>query len=151
MVYMRPDPHFSCNAAEPDLRDPIQRTKVSPASLRVVFQIFNRWNVDTPSAHILLGDPTRSTFSAWEKGMGPTLSEDGLTRVSYILGIYEALQRLFGLAREQADLWISQPNPAMLFSGKRPIDIMVAGGLPGLHAVRGYLESKVGNPPTRTL
>lgn len=141
--------HFSYGAPGLGLSDPIQRAKVSPASLRVVFQVFNRWNIETLSARVLLGDPPRSTFFAWKKGAGPALSVDGLTRVSYILGIYEALQRLFGLAREQADMWISQPNSAALFGGKRPIEIMLGGGLPGLHAVRAYLESAVGNPPTR--
>lgn len=125
------------------------RAQVSAPGLRATFRVFERWNVESAVAQALLGDPPRSTYFAWKRGAGPALTADGLTRVSYILGIYEALQRLYSLSRDAADQWVSQANSASLFAGKRPLDFMAAGGLPGMHAVRSYLEMATGGPPTR--
>ncbi len=57
------------------------------------------------------GSPSRSTFYSWKKGAGGNLSRDAFERVSYVIGIYKALQILFA-DKAQADAWVSKPNAA---------------------------------------
>lgn len=124
------------------------RARVTPTALRTFFRVLDAWHADTITARALLGEPARSTFFQWKRGAGPTLSVDGLTRVSYVLGIYEALQRLLGAAPAQADAWVTRPNGEPLFNGRMPLELM-RSGIAGLHAVRTYLDTLTGGPPTR--
>jgi uncharacterized protein (DUF2384 family) len=76
------------------------------------------------------------------KSAAGTLRQDELTRISYIVGIYEALHIL--LPEELADGWITHPNDNPLFRGQAPIDYLVRMGIPGLQQVRNLLDSERG-------
>ena len=66
----------------------------------------------------LLGVTSRSTFFKWKRAQDVTLPKDTLERISYILGIYKALQIL--LPDEcAADTWIRKPNAAPFLVGSR--------------------------------
>jgi hypothetical protein len=83
------------------------------------------------------------TFFKWKRDMGGNVSRDVLERISYVLGIYKALQILFPDA-ERADAWISSPNAAPLFGGHSALDRMLAGNVSDLYAVRQYLDAQRG-------
>ncbi|HEX9695546.1 MAG TPA: MbcA/ParS/Xre antitoxin family protein [Actinomycetota bacterium] len=126
-------PHAQHQVVGPDLADP----RTFEVAKRAFFRIMERWHVGNERAQILLGSPSRSTFFEWKKGQGGALSRDALERVSYVIGIYKALQVLFPLPA-QADGWISKPNEA--FGGRSALERMAGGNVADLHAVRAYLD-----------
>src|SRR5687767_5687895 len=86
------------------------------AALRTFFNIARAWGLSAAEEQRLLG-VQRSTVYAWRNGDFPArLDPDTLERLSYLFGIYSALQVLFPAA-ERADGWIRQPNTAPLFGG----------------------------------
>ena len=104
---------------------------------RAFFRIMDAWEIRDPEARTLLGKPSRTTFYAWKKGEGGKLSHDTLERVSYVLGIYKALQLLFSNP-EQADAWMKKPNAA--FGGQSALAHALGGRVVDLAHVRQYLD-----------
>jgi hypothetical protein len=120
----------------PRLADPDDR-RVSAAAKKAFFRIMGLWGVTNEQAQLLLGSPSRSTFFSWKKGEGGNLPRDALERISYVMGIYKALQILFA-DPTQADSWLSKPNDA--FGGRSALQRMAAGNISDLYAVRTYLD-----------
>lgn len=123
---------------------PSTRTAFDPArlagpALRTFFSIAEAWRLSTEEARTLLGNPPRSTFFAWKRTGGP-LARDTLERISYVLGIYKALQILLPDA-QAADAWVRKPNTAPLFGGKPALQRMLSGNVADLYVVRQYLDA----------
>ena len=112
-------------------------------ALRTFFRIAEAWNLKPEEARRLLGDPPRSTYFHWKRTGEGQLSRDTLERVSYVLGIYKALQILLP-QKEAADTWIRRPNAAPLFGGKPALDRMLSGNVADLYVVRQYLDAQRG-------
>ena len=87
-----------------------------------------------------MGDPPRSTYFLWKKNSAGQLGRDTLERVSYILGIYKALQILLP-DTVAADAWVRKPNAAPLFAGKPALQRMLSGNVADLYVVRQYLDA----------
>src|SRR5713101_62004 len=119
------------------------RKALSGPALRTFFRIAEKWELSNEEQMTLLGVDARSTFFKWKRERDGLLSRDTLERVSYILGIYKALQIL--LPNEQAaDTWIRRPNTAPLFGGKSALDRMLSGKVSDLYVVRQYLDAQRG-------
>ena len=108
------------------------------AGLRAFFRIMAVWGVDNRQAIVLLGRPARATFFRWKKGEVAGAPFDTMQRISYILGIYQALQVLYSDAA-MADAWIRRPNEA--FGGQSALDRMTGGDVTDLAAARDYLDA----------
>src|SRR5579864_5177157 len=67
---------------------------LSGPALRTFFRIADAWKLTVDEARRILGEPPRSTFFLWKRTGEGQLSRDTLERVSYVLGIYKALQIL---------------------------------------------------------
>lgn len=91
----------------------------------------------------LLGSPPKSTFYHWKLGEKVRLPRDTLERISYVFGIYSALQVLLPRP-EAADTWIKKPNSAPLFGGRSALDRMLSGQVGDLYLVRQYLDAQRG-------
>lgn len=117
--------------------DPRPRGIDHDAVKRGFFRIMDAWEVRDSDAQVLLGRPSRTTFYAWKKGEGGKLSHDTLERVSYVLGIYKALQLLFSNP-DQADAWMKKPNAA--FGGQSALEHALGGRVIDLARVRQYLD-----------
>lgn len=109
----------------------------SDAAKRAFFRIVARWGVPDGDARVLLGRPSRSAFYAYKRGDGGALPHDTLERVSYVLGIYKALQLLFP-DPIQADGWMRRPNRD--FGGRSALDHALGGRVVDLADVRRYLD-----------
>lgn len=109
------------------------------AGLRAFFNIAETWQVSNAQAMLLLGSPSRSTFQKWKSGdtKGVTASRDLATRISYVLGIFKALEIIYQRP-EHADRWVAAPNLA--FGGQSALERMLAGSITDLAAVRDYLD-----------
>ena len=116
---------------------------VSAPALRTVFRILAAWGLNNKEQITLLGNPPKSTFYRWKQGAGVVLSQDTLERLSYIFGIYSALQVLLPEAKA-ADAWIRKPNAAPLFGGRSALERMLSGQVADLYIVRQYLDAQRG-------
>ena len=87
-----------------------------------------------------LADMSESTWKRARKpGFAGDLTQDQMLRLSALIGIYKALTLYFG--DEIAPRWISLPNRGPLFDGARPVDTMIADGLPQFLRIRDYLDA----------
>jgi hypothetical protein len=120
-----------------------QTRELSGPALRAFFNIAAAWNLSAAQQRKLLGSPPSSTFFKWKRELSGSLPRDVLERISYVLGIYKALQILIP-DEARADHWISSPNAAPLFSGESALDRMLAGNVGDLYAVRQYLDAQRG-------
>lgn len=121
----------------------LDRKAMSGPALRTFFRIADLWALSVEEQMTLLGTPSRSTFFKWKRVKDVTLPKDTLERISYILGIYKALQIL--LPDEQAaDAWIRKPNAAAPFGGQSALDRMLSGHVSDLYVVRQYLDAQRG-------
>ncbi len=125
-----------------NLSDRGERERLSPAALRAFFQIMNRWNVRDEEARQLLGGITNGPYYQWRKSPERTLDTDRLTRVSYLVGIFKALNILHG--KVLADEWVNLPNNNPIFRGSTPLAYMLAGGIPAMQTVRRLLDARRG-------
>ena len=127
-------------ATDRDIRD------AAPAAFRAFFRIAEAWKLSNRQARILLGDPPESTFYKWMAGAVGVVSRDVLERLSYVLGIYKALQILLP-DPESADSWIWRPNSAAPFGGRPAAEHMLSGNVADLYVVRQYLDAQRGGWP----
>jgi hypothetical protein len=113
------------------------------AGLRAFAKIAELWHLSILEQLALLGIGSRSTYFKWRKEPHPRLPRDTLERLSYLLGIYKALQLLLP-AHEAADEWVRRPNDAPLFGGRSALDRMLSGNVADLYIVRQYLDAQRG-------
>lgn len=113
------------------------------AALRTFFNLAKVWNLSEQEQMQLLGLASRSTLHAWKSGRVTKVSRDTLERVSYLLGIFKAINILLP-EPERADEWMRLPNEAPLFGGRSALDRMTTGNIGDLYVVRQYLDAQRG-------
>jgi len=113
------------------------------AGLRAFARIADLWHLSIAEQMTLLGLSSRSTYFKWRKEPQVRLPRDTLERISYILGIYKALQLLLPDTRA-ADEWVRRPNEAAVFGGRSALDRMLSGNVADLYIVRQYLDAQRG-------
>jgi hypothetical protein len=126
--------------AAPDLSARSERERLSPAALRAFFNIMARWQVRDEDARALLGGVTNGPFYEMKRSPERILETDRLTRISYLVGIFKALNILHG--QPLADEWVRLPNSNPLFAGEAPLAFMMRGGLPAMQTVRRLLDAR---------
>lgn len=117
--------------------------ELSGPALRAFFNIASAWNLSAVQQRKLLGSPPSSTFFKWKRELSGSLPRDVIERISYVLGIYKALQILIP-DEARADAWISSPNSAPMFGGQSALDRMLGGNVGDLYAVRQYVDAQRG-------
>ncbi len=122
---------------------PPPEAELAGAGLRAFFRIAERWGLSTAQQRVLLGRPPSSTYFKWKKERAGNLPRDALERISYILGIYKALEILLP-DPARADGWIKEPNSAPLFAGRSALERMLGGNVSDLYVVRQYLDAQRG-------
>ena len=96
----------------PDLTDSATRKRLSPAAIEAVLKISEKWVLKSDDAMLLLGGISNGRYYGLKKSRKGPLTQDELTRVSLLIGIFKALNILVqretcepvGVAAEQ------QPN-----------------------------------------
>jgi len=118
--------------------------RISSAALQGFFNLSRRWELTANQERALLGSPAESTFFKWKANKSAQrLNRDALDRISYLLGIFKALNILLPSARA-ADEWIKKPNAAPCFEGQSALERMLGGNLVDLADVRRYLDTQRG-------
>jgi hypothetical protein len=113
------------------------------AGLRAFGRIADLWHLSIAEQLTLLGLSSRSTYFKWRKEPQVRLPRDTLERISYLLGIYKALQLLLPDTRA-ADEWVRKPNEAAIFGGSSALDRMLSGNVADIYIVRQYLDAQRG-------
>lgn len=128
--------------AQPQSRQDPRR--IANAALQAFFNLSTHWQLSGADERILLGSPPESTFYKWKaEKTAARMSRDTLERISYLLGIYKALNILLPSPRA-ADEWIHKPNTAPIFNGQSALERMLAGSIVDLADVRRYLDAQRG-------
>ena len=120
-----------------------QEVAASAAGLRTFARMADLWRLSVADQQKLLGVASRSTYFKWKKDPQVRLPRDTLERLSYLLGIYKALQILLPQA-QAADGWLRRPNAEPLFGGRSALERMLSGNVADLYLVRQYLDSQRG-------
>ncbi len=125
----------------PDLTDPATRKRLSPAALEAFFKIVETWHLKNEDAMALLGGISNGRYFQLKRSHKGVLTQDELTRVSFLIGIFKALNILFN--RKLANQWVSRPNNNPMFRNAPPLNAMTQG-IPYLLYVRRLLDSRRG-------
>jgi hypothetical protein len=126
-----------------DLVSSDARERLSPSALKAFFSIMEHWSVRDEDARALLGGVTNGPFYAMKKQPAErVLDADTLLRVSYLIGIFKALNILHG--RVLADEWVQLPNTNRIFGGSAPLAYMLKGGVTAMQTVRRLLDARRG-------
>lgn len=117
--------------------------ETAKTALRVFFRMTHEWGLTSAQEETLLG-VSRTMLYDWKAGMvRAALDKHVLERVSYIFGIYGALEILIPIP-ERARQWLKTPNTAPLFAGRPALDRLLGGQVGDLKVVADYLNAQRG-------
>ncbi len=125
-----------------DLTSKAERERLSPTAVRTFFNIMMRWSIRDEDARGLLGGMSNGPFYDMKKNPERVLDADRLTRISYLIGIFKALNSLY--SEKLADKWIQLPNSNPIFGGQTPLAYMMKGGQSAMQTVRRLLDDRRG-------
>jgi hypothetical protein len=139
-----PTPAYPATRYKPqnfiDLSSRKERERLSPSALKGFFNIMTRWKVRDEDARALLGGVSNGPYYELKRSPSRVLDADRLTRASYLVGIFKALNVLY--SEKLADAWVQLPNSHPIFGGQTPLAFMIRGGLPALQTVRRLLDAR---------
>jgi uncharacterized protein (DUF2384 family) len=114
------------------------RDRLTPTALKAVRNLATQWKLTGDEAAALLG-VSASTWDRVLQGKMKRLSQDQMTRVSALVGIFKGLHLLF--ADSMADRWPSLRNRGPLFENQTPVELMISGGIPSMLDVRRHVDA----------
>jgi len=131
---------FGLPPTPPNLADAATRERLTPAAVEGVVRLAEIWRLTSAEVCALLGNVSERTWFRMKKGeWSGALSQDTLTRVSVLLGIFKGLRLLF--SEPLCDEWVRLPNKGPLYGGRRPLDAMIEGGIPKMLEVRRHIDA----------
>ncbi len=125
-----------------DLSSKPERERLSRSALKAFFNIMEKWQVRDEDARRLLGGVSNGPFYEMKRNPDKVLDTDKLTRVSYLIGIFKALNILY--SDKLADSWVQLPNTNRIFGGEAPLAYMIRGGIASMEVVRRLLDARRG-------
>jgi hypothetical protein len=135
-----------------DLSSRAVQENLSPVAIRAFFRLASHWKLRDEDARGLIGGISNGSFYQLKRGTTrtsnsktldlKTLDQDKLTRVSLLVGIFKALNILYGT--KLADAWVQLPNSNPVFGGQTPLAYMLKGGVPSMLRVRQLLDARRG-------
>lgn len=110
--------------------------------MRTFWRLCEAWKLGAQEQATLLG-VGRTRLYQWKSGKVGALDRHVLERLSYLFGIYAALQILLPVP-ERANEWVRKPNQAPMFGGASALQRMLGGQVADLFVVRQYLDAQRG-------
>lgn len=120
----------------------LNSAEAAQAALRSFWRLAEAWELTIAEQLTLLG-VARTTLYQWKHGKVGPLDRNVLERLSYLFGIYTALQILLPIP-ERAHQWVRKPNSASFLGGRSALDRMLGGQVADLFVVRQYLDAERG-------
>jgi hypothetical protein len=122
------------------LSDFSTRERLTPSAVDGMVRLAEIWRLTRPEVCALLGDVSERTWFRMKKGeWSGTLSQDRLTRISALVGIFKGLSLLF--SQPLSDEWVRLNNKGPLYGGRRPLDTMIEGGILKMLEVRRHIDT----------
>lgn len=120
----------------------VDEAQMSRVAVKLFFGIAEEWNLTDDQRCTLAGLGTRTTLHNWRQKLAAgdpiKLGKDTLERLSYVAGIYKAIQLLFS-DPAQWKHWVRKPNRD--FGGASALERMLVGRVVDLVDVRRYLDA----------
>jgi hypothetical protein len=112
---------------------------VQAVALKAFSRIVQAWSLTLGEAAALADMSTSTWKRAKKPDFAGDLTWDQMLRLSALVGLYKSLELYFDppLSRE----WVKLANRGPDFDGARPVDAMIAGGLPKILRVRAYVDA----------
>lgn len=121
------------------LARPHQPADRQAVALKAFARIAEAWSLTLREA-AALADMSESTWKrARSSSYAGELTRDQMLRLSALVGLYKSLELYFDPPLSTD--WVRLPNRGPEFDGVRPLDAMIAGGLPKILRVRGYVDA----------
>lgn len=138
-------PHPAAKPTAPAGLRPLQtfaeeadRKRLTPAALEGIRNLAGAWKLSADEAATFLGVSTTTWDRIRRNDWRQTLSQDQLTRVSALIGVFKGLNLLF--ADDMAGRWLRLRNSGPLFENREPVETMARGGIPVMLEVRRYID-----------
>jgi hypothetical protein len=126
-----------------DLSSKEERKRLSASGLKALFNIAECWKLRSEDVRELLGGVANGSYFEMKKNPeAKVLDADQMYRISYLIGIFKALNILHG--QPLADEWVRLPNSNRIFAGRTPLDYMIRGGVSAMQTVRRLLDARRG-------
>jgi hypothetical protein len=119
-----------------------ERERMNSSAIAAFFNIMSKWDVSEEDARALLGGVSIRQFHDIKKNPQRALDADMLGRISYLVGIFKALNILY--SEILADAWIQRPNSNPIFGGHTPLAYIIKGGPPAMRTIRRLLHARRG-------
>ena len=110
--------------------------------MRTFWRLADAWRLTVAEQATLLG-VARTTLYQWKQGRVRPLDRNVLERLSYLFGIFSALQILLPVP-DRADAWLRRPNDLPFLGGRSALDRMLGGQVADLFVIRQYLDAERG-------
>jgi hypothetical protein len=124
----------------PNLLDSSTRERLTPSAVGGMVRLAEIWGLTGTEVCALLGDVSAQTWLEMKRGeWSGMLSQDTLTRISALIGIFKGLRLLF--SEPLSDEWVRLLNEGPLYGGRRPVDMMIEGGIPRMLEVRRDVDA----------
>lgn len=107
--------------------------------VKAVVRATQSWSLSAAEAAALLDVPSATWARMKTATFNGTLDRDKVTRASLIIGIYKDLRLLFN--GPLTNRWPTLPNGGAPYDGRRPLDVMIAGGIPAMASVRQHIDA----------
>ncbi|MDK8465675.1 DUF2384 domain-containing protein [Marinobacter sp. SS13-12] len=118
-----------------------QEGLIGHVALKGFFGICREWGCSQEEMIQMLGGVSDATFAEYQTLPYSKPSHDLLERVSYILGIYKSLRKMYPNA-ERANRRIRLATSDLPFAGSSALDFMASGSMKQLAQTRRYFEAK---------
>jgi hypothetical protein len=126
-----------------DLTSKEERKRLSASGLKAIFNIAECWKLRSEEVRELLGGVANGSYFEMKKNPeAKILDTDQMYRVSYLIGIFKALNILH--SQSLADEWVRLPNSNRIFGGRAPLEYMIRGGVSAMQTVRRLLDARRG-------
>lgn len=115
------------------------RARLAPAAMAAMKNLAAAWKLTGDDVAALLG-VSPSTWDRIRSGKwNQALSQDQMTRVSALIGLFKGLNLLFD--KGMADRWPKLRNSGPLFENRTPVEAMIEGGIPLMIEVRRHIDA----------
>ena len=115
---------------------------IAEVALEVYTHIVESWKLDDSGAEKMLAVDSNAWMQIKNGTWSGSLGQEQLMRISAVIGLHRALHSCFN--ESLANRWVKRPNTGPIFSGDKPIDVMIKGGLQVMIKVRRYMSSSLG-------
>ncbi|MHB9880155.1 antitoxin Xre-like helix-turn-helix domain-containing protein [Pacificimonas sp. ICDLI1SI03] len=119
--------------------DPIADREQVSIIVKAVVRATRQWHLSGQEAAALFDVPQATWDRMKQDTFKGRLDRDKVTRASLIIGIFKGLRLLFNGPLTTS--WPTLANKGAPYSGRRPVDMMIAGGIPAMIAVRQHLDA----------